>query len=299
MAGRIRTLKPEWLENESLGGCSDAARVLSAGLVLLADDFGNGRGAPGFLAGQVWPYRDPVEARETLERAARELLSTGYVRFYRSGGQTYFHLPGWARHQKVDKPSRTRAMPTPQEGDFIQPELGFATDSRGPRESLGLDPIRSDQDPTRSAAAAHAPARDPSVPEPAPRIQALAVTEQLWEEYRRLSERHGLAFKPFVPGDEQAVRKLLREDGWSVEQVTHALEDLAEQAATDPARREWWDGKRMWGREVLRNAMAITAGGGRRAVGIVPLRPRAAPRDAAADWLARANDLEEAGNDKG
>ena len=80
MAGRIRTLKPEWLENESLGGCSDAARVLSAGLVLLADDFGNGRGAPGFLAGQVWPYRDPVESRGRPERAAPEHLAKSGMR---------------------------------------------------------------------------------------------------------------------------------------------------------------------------------------------------------------------------
>lgn len=292
MAGRIRTLKPEWLENESLGGCSDAARVLSAGLVLLADDFGNGRGAPGFLVGQVWPYhRDAVEARETLERASRELLAIGYVRFYRSGGQTYFHLPGWTRHQKVDKPSRTRAMPTPQEDDFIQPELGLAPSSRDSRETLGLDPIRSDQDPTRPAAAAHAGTRDPSVPEPAPRPHLGEACDRLWAEYLRLSEVHGLPAKKRVPGSEMPILRLLREDRWTVEQVEHALADVAARAAAHDSEREWWDGKRTWSAEVLDRAMALVAGAAPGRGEIVPLRPlsvrvgRAEPR-ADADYEA-------------
>src|SRR5262245_35875378 len=110
MAGRIRTLKPEWLESEALGCCSDSPRTLSVALSLLSDDYGNGRGAPGSLAGAVWAYRE--DARETVERALTELVSIGYVRFYRTGGQTYYHLPGWASHQFVKNPSKPR-VPKP------------------------------------------------------------------------------------------------------------------------------------------------------------------------------------------
>lgn len=35
---RIRTLKPEWLTDEKMEALEDSARLLSAGLILLADD---------------------------------------------------------------------------------------------------------------------------------------------------------------------------------------------------------------------------------------------------------------------
>ena len=43
MAGRIRSIKPEWLEDERMVMASSDARVLSIALILMADDYGNGR----------------------------------------------------------------------------------------------------------------------------------------------------------------------------------------------------------------------------------------------------------------
>ena len=59
MAGRIRTVKPEWIEDEKLGLLSDAARVLSVAMLLISDDHGNARANMRWLSGQVWGYLPP------------------------------------------------------------------------------------------------------------------------------------------------------------------------------------------------------------------------------------------------
>jgi hypothetical protein len=119
MAGRIRSLKPEWLENQRLGSCSDAARLLSVALILLADDHGRGRAAVPYIAGQVWTYT-LAKVPETLARvsaALSELVATGYIQLYEVEGQDYFEILGWSRHQRVDKPGKPR-VPDPRLGNI-------------------------------------------------------------------------------------------------------------------------------------------------------------------------------------
>lgn len=106
MSGRIRTLKPEWLDDERLALASSDARVLSVALLLLADDYGNGRAAPTLLAGRIFPGKVP----ETLARALAE-IEGWFVELYEADGQRYFHIRNWAKHQKVDKPGKPRVPP--------------------------------------------------------------------------------------------------------------------------------------------------------------------------------------------
>lgn len=108
MSGRIRSLKPEWLEDEALIGCSDAARVASAALLLLADDHGNGRGSDRYLGAQIFPGETLAKIREALA----SLVAIRYVGFYEVDGQTYFAIRNWQKHQKVDKPGKPR-VPKP------------------------------------------------------------------------------------------------------------------------------------------------------------------------------------------
>jgi hypothetical protein len=108
MSGRIRTVKPEWLEDELLALASSDARVLSIALMLLADDHGRGRANPVMLAGQVFPGK-PLE---TLSKALEELKVARYVIAYEVDGQSYFAIRNWEKHQKVDKPGKER-VPAP------------------------------------------------------------------------------------------------------------------------------------------------------------------------------------------
>ena len=88
MTGRIRTLKPEWMDDERLAALDDSSRVLSAGLILLADDHGNGRAHPMFIGSHVWPYGESHETLMKVERGLSELSrSTPENRGFQSQNQ--------------------------------------------------------------------------------------------------------------------------------------------------------------------------------------------------------------------
>jgi hypothetical protein len=136
---RIRTLKPEWLEDEKLGACNDEARLLSAGLILLADDQGRGRASLPYLASQVWTYH-PRESLAKVSKALDQLSKMQFVILYSVNGEQLFQIRNWAKHQKVDHPAKPR-LPGPEQAD-----------SRESRESLAkvpetLAPHTSDPDP--------------------------------------------------------------------------------------------------------------------------------------------------------
>ena len=123
MTGRIRTIKPEWLEDELLAGASNEARVLSVGLILMADDYGRGRANIATIASDVWRFAmaqdDGAHAAEVLamaSRAFRELLAIRFVIDYEVDRQRYFAIRNWNKHQKVDRPSKPR-IPAPPEAE--------------------------------------------------------------------------------------------------------------------------------------------------------------------------------------
>lgn len=116
MSGRIRTLKPEWLEDEKVAALSDAARLLSVGLVLIADDHGLGRAHPLFIASRAWPYGVPHETLTKVSCALQELADAGFIQLYSVGGQRYYAIRNWQKHQKVQHVGKPR-VPTPEEAE--------------------------------------------------------------------------------------------------------------------------------------------------------------------------------------
>lgn len=121
---RIRSIKPEWLDDELLAAASDEARALSIGLILMADDYGNGRASIATIAASVWRYQlernDGENAPEVLakaSRAFRELVAIGFVGCWTESGQRYFALRNWRKHQRVDKPGKA-LVPSPPDGLF-------------------------------------------------------------------------------------------------------------------------------------------------------------------------------------
>lgn len=109
MAGRIRTLKPEWLEDEKLARCSAEARLLSVAVILLCDDFGNGRAHPNFLASQVFCFSEEPPSMSAIIAE----LSGWFLELYEEDGQSYFHIINWDRHQRVQHPGKPRVPPPP------------------------------------------------------------------------------------------------------------------------------------------------------------------------------------------
>ncbi len=104
--GRIRSLKPEWLDDEALVEAGSDARALSVALILLADDWGNGRAGKLWLAARVFPG-SPVERSE---EAFAALCRIRYAGAYEVDGQRYFSIRNWDKHQRLDKRAN-RAVP--------------------------------------------------------------------------------------------------------------------------------------------------------------------------------------------
>lgn len=135
MSGRIRTVKPEWLEDEKVGALSDGARVLSIGLMLLADDHGRGRAHPLYIAARVWGYGESHETLTKVSGALSELARTGFVRLYTSAGQRYFAITNWTKHQKVQHVGKPR-VPGPDDEGSEPESFGNPPASGGPPETL-------------------------------------------------------------------------------------------------------------------------------------------------------------------
>lgn len=120
MAGRIRTIKPEWLEDERLRSVSIEARLLSVALLLLADDYGHGRALYDVIGVQVFPGVD--DPRDYAEAAMAELVQIGFVVLYRVRDQAYFEIRNWEKHQRVTNPGKPRVPfpETPTQTHFLE-----------------------------------------------------------------------------------------------------------------------------------------------------------------------------------
>lgn len=117
---RIRSIKPELLEDERTASLGHLEFRLFVSLLLLADDYGNFRASTARVKGvALWAHLDA-----NVEGALSELERVGLVRRYHVDGQAYGHVTGWSKHQKVDHPGKP-SCPGPE------------TVSRNPREGLG------------------------------------------------------------------------------------------------------------------------------------------------------------------
>ena len=111
MTRRIRTLKPEFFESETVARLGFFARLLFVGLITLADDAGRLRGASRLIASQAFPYDQAIEM---VEAALEELAAQKLIRRYQVSGSSYILISGWLEHQKIDKPSKSK-LPAPED----------------------------------------------------------------------------------------------------------------------------------------------------------------------------------------
>jgi len=140
---RIRTIKPEILDDERTAALSSDAFRLFIGLISLADDYGNARGHLGFLEGHIfWAAPQPPN----IKVAAWELERVGLVQSYVVRGQVYIAITSWAKHQRVDKPGPPR-VPGPEtaERTGIFTEESFANHSSN-HSRMSADSFAPDHD---------------------------------------------------------------------------------------------------------------------------------------------------------
>src|SRR5262245_47324676 len=133
---RIRSIKPEFPQSETIGRLSRDARLLFIQLWTIADDFGRTRAASRLLASLLYPYDD--DARELLPAWLVELEDSGHVRLYEFNGCEYLEISNWLKHQKIDHPTPSK-LPEFRE-TFARPRETFAGEGIGKEEErIGME----------------------------------------------------------------------------------------------------------------------------------------------------------------
>lgn len=103
---RIRTIKPEFPQSESMGRVSRDARLTFILLWTLADDSGRLRGNSRMLASLLFPY--DLDAGKKIDEWLSELASENCIVRYEVEGHSYVEIHNWLSHQKIDKPSKSK-----------------------------------------------------------------------------------------------------------------------------------------------------------------------------------------------
>jgi hypothetical protein len=277
VAGRIRTIKPELLTDSKAARLSDTAWRMFVSALLLADDHGRLPADDVVIGGQVFPGRSFTEA----SRALTELSRVGLVDLYEVRGQRYAAITGWAKHQRVERPSGPR-FPAPGDGIPVacgpirEPSPKPREDSPQPHRILATDP---DPDP------------DPDLREPdkPPGWDALSGTDRrllrqhlapagrLWalqDQLRR--ELGGRALKPTA---ERLLRVAKRLDAGASESDCEAvLRRYRADASKRPESAEWFNGETNWRPLNFDRTLGMASEGARQAA-----------MDPIAEALARAN----------
>ena len=150
---RIRTIKPEFPQSETIGKLSRDARLLFVQLWTLADDEGRTRAASRMLASLLYPYDD--DAPDLIEGWLEELERESCIVRYVVEGSTYLQVNNWLKHQKIDRPGKSK-LPGVSEGSRIFANAREAsTTDLGPR-TMDLGPRKG----TKDAAAREASRED-------------------------------------------------------------------------------------------------------------------------------------------
>jgi hypothetical protein len=103
---RIRSIKPELPQSESMGRVSRDARLLFILIWTLCDDEGRTRAASRMLASLLFPYDD--DAPTLVDGWLAELARERCIVLYQHEGSSYLQVCKWLNHQKIDKPSRSK-----------------------------------------------------------------------------------------------------------------------------------------------------------------------------------------------
>lgn len=108
---RIRTIKPEFWTSGQVTDCSLVARLLFIGMLNFCDDHGVHPACTKRLKMQVFPA-DQLSYGE-IQAMIDELLATGLLYAYQVDGADYWQVTGWAKHQKIEKPTYRHPLPKP------------------------------------------------------------------------------------------------------------------------------------------------------------------------------------------
>lgn len=120
---RIRTVKPEFWEDELLGVMPRDARLLFIATFNMADDEGILRWTPAYIKAQAFMYDDDLTLKD-VDQLMRCLTDTGLVFPYIGGvaRQQMAVVVNFRKHQRINRPQKSK-LPPPSVGAWQTREM--------------------------------------------------------------------------------------------------------------------------------------------------------------------------------
>jgi len=118
---RIRTIKPEFWQNETIALLPEFTRLLAIALLNYADDYGYFMANHKLIHGNLFPFEDDSEK---IPRSIQDLSRVGYLELgIDSKGRSVARVVNFDKHQRVDKPKLSIIKPdfTIQDQSKINP----------------------------------------------------------------------------------------------------------------------------------------------------------------------------------
>lgn len=106
---RIRTIKPEFFQDEKVAEVSLAARLLFVALWTMADREGRLEDRPRVIKLGAFPWDDGVEVETVLQ----ELAGVGFIERYSADGKPYIQIRNFAKHQRPNHREAPSNIPSP------------------------------------------------------------------------------------------------------------------------------------------------------------------------------------------
>ena len=199
---RIRTIKPEFPQSESMGRVSRDARLLFIQLWTVCDDYGRTRAAPKLLAGLLYPFDD--DTTPLIQGWLDELERESCLKQYLIEGTHYLEISAWAEHQRIDNAGKS-SIPKPPAETLGEPPrtaetLGGSRLDLGPRNRKGPRKERKkEKTPPKGPPLTAVPENAPPCP---PRGENVDVTGmiKIWND---TATRIGLPLVTQVHGNRQ------------------------------------------------------------------------------------------------
>jgi hypothetical protein len=106
---RIRTVKPEFWASEQVMELTPLARLAFIGMWNFCDDGGVHPASAKTLKAEVFPSDDLTA--DVIVSLIGEMVTQGLVMEFEAEGKRYWHVTGWAKHQRIDKPTCRHPQP--------------------------------------------------------------------------------------------------------------------------------------------------------------------------------------------
>ncbi|WP_342616968.1 hypothetical protein [Rhodoferax sp. GW822-FHT02A01] len=183
---RIRSIKPEFWVSEQVAECSPNARLTFIGMWNFCDDRGVHPAKPKTLKAELFPMDDVTSI--AIAEWVNELIAVGLVAEFEHADASYWHVTGWGKHQKIDKPSYKYPAPETAENSD-KPLIPFVEDSSNASRAPPPGVDRSGVDRSGGEIAPSPKARPSS--DKKPRKTAIPADFAVSDRVKVWAEKHG------------------------------------------------------------------------------------------------------------